>query len=79
MEVDITVKIEENVERARVLRKMSNGKTVVVLTGLLFKSLESWNVTPFKMVTEQTGLINILFLLHFNFIFHYTFYRLTKY
>lgn len=31
-----------------------------------------------KMATEQTGLINILFLLNLNFIFHYTIYRLTK-
>lgn len=31
-----------------------------------------------KMAKEQTGLVNIS-LLHFNFIFHYTFYRLTKY
>lgn len=72
------MKIEENVETAHFPRLVSNGENSGSFPLPLFKSAESWNVNVFrKMAKEQSGLINILLLLKFNFIFHYTFYTLN--
>lgn len=42
------MKIEENVERAHFPRQMSHGENSGGFPLFLFKSLESWNVTPLE-------------------------------